>query len=317
MLLLDFINVGYGDSILVRELHGTAAIYTMLIDCGDTEDAAHYERGRIRTCDYLQSVGVRELDTVVITHLHKDHVGGLAQVAANFPIRRVVSNYFPPEGAHKTASPEADGRSGSKALVQAATVFSEALGQMKRSDTEFVLLCDGTGTMHLTDALTLDFTQGWKDRSGFQKEVLDALYLDTKASGQALETLDGLINNLSIVSLLRYGVHRILLPGDVYLSFWKDRPIPQNCNIMKLPHHGHRDAFSRELFQKVDPHYVITCVSNERTDDCPSRALSEAAHGRNLLFTDAVRFGKEAHVPPRVALHLELPPQEAPHISII
>ncbi len=41
MLLLDFINVGYGDSILVRELHGTAAIYTMSIDCGDTEDPAH------------------------------------------------------------------------------------------------------------------------------------------------------------------------------------------------------------------------------------------------------------------------------------
>lgn len=317
MLLLDFINVGYGDSILVRELHGTAAIYTMLIDCGDTEDSAHYERGRIRTCDYLRSVGVRELDTVVITHLHKDHVGGLTQVAASFPVRRVISSYFPPEGAHTPAFPEANGRSGPKALVQAAIAFSEALVQMKENGTEFVLLHDETGTMHLTDALTLDFTQGWKDRNGFQKEVLDALYLGTEVSDQALETLDGLINNLSIVMLLRYGHHRILLPGDVYLSFWKELPIPRNCNIMKLPHHGHQDAFSRELFQKVDPHYVIACVSNERMDDCPSRALSEATSGRKLLFTDAVQFGKEDHVPPRVALHLELASQEAPHISIV
>ena len=32
MLALDFINVGYGDAILVRD---TSAAFSMLVDCGD------------------------------------------------------------------------------------------------------------------------------------------------------------------------------------------------------------------------------------------------------------------------------------------
>ena len=34
MLLLDFINVGNGDSILVRELVSGAQRFAMLVDCG-------------------------------------------------------------------------------------------------------------------------------------------------------------------------------------------------------------------------------------------------------------------------------------------
>ena len=34
MLVLDFINVGNGDSILVREMEGERLRFSMLVDCG-------------------------------------------------------------------------------------------------------------------------------------------------------------------------------------------------------------------------------------------------------------------------------------------
>ena len=34
MLQLDFINVGNGDSILIREMEGTRQRFAMLVDCG-------------------------------------------------------------------------------------------------------------------------------------------------------------------------------------------------------------------------------------------------------------------------------------------
>ena len=34
MLVLDFINVGNGDSALIREMEGERQVFAMLVDCG-------------------------------------------------------------------------------------------------------------------------------------------------------------------------------------------------------------------------------------------------------------------------------------------
>ena len=78
MLLVDFINVGYGDAILIRDMD---APFTMLVDCGDVHIGASRPDGRRTTAaDYLQGEGIRTLDLLVLTHLHLDHAGGLAHL---------------------------------------------------------------------------------------------------------------------------------------------------------------------------------------------------------------------------------------------
>ena len=48
MLLVDFINVGYGDAILLRE---TETPFAMLVDCGDAHIGRSRPDGRrITTC---------------------------------------------------------------------------------------------------------------------------------------------------------------------------------------------------------------------------------------------------------------------------
>jgi len=77
-LVVHFIDVGQGDSILLQFRDKT-----MLIDAG--------ERGMgERVVAYLESQGVKQIDVVVATHAHSDHIGGLATVISAFPVGRFV-----------------------------------------------------------------------------------------------------------------------------------------------------------------------------------------------------------------------------------
>jgi competence protein ComEC len=70
-VVVDFLDIGQGDSILVRSPEGKAA----LIDAGPTRD------GAIRT---LKSKGIRTIDIVIVTHHHSDHYGGMEQVVLSY-----------------------------------------------------------------------------------------------------------------------------------------------------------------------------------------------------------------------------------------
>ena len=82
MLVLDFINVGNGDSILVREMEGERLRFSMLVDCGhdSLERDDHPPVEDPRSCrifagDFLRSQGVAHLDILLVTHFHRDHIG--------------------------------------------------------------------------------------------------------------------------------------------------------------------------------------------------------------------------------------------------
>lgn len=78
-LLVHFIDVGQADSILL-EYGGKF----LLIDGGNRED------GEL-VVSYLEQQGVQELEAVVCTHAHEDHVGGLPSVLAVYPTAAVYS----------------------------------------------------------------------------------------------------------------------------------------------------------------------------------------------------------------------------------
>jgi len=82
-LRIDFIDVGQGDSILIQTPDGANA----LIDAGE-------EGYGPAVADHLRSAGVRRLDLVVMTHPHRDHIGGIPAVLQAVPAARVLDSGY-------------------------------------------------------------------------------------------------------------------------------------------------------------------------------------------------------------------------------
>ena len=78
-LTVHYIDVGQADAILL-ETEGKF----MLIDGGNKDDSQ-------LVVSYLEQQGVSELEAVVCTHAHEDHVGGLPAVLAVYPTKAVYA----------------------------------------------------------------------------------------------------------------------------------------------------------------------------------------------------------------------------------
>ena len=78
-LTVHYIDVGQADSILLE-----CEDKFMLIDGGNREDSQ-------LVVSYLEQQGVSELEAVVCTHAHEDHVGGLPGVLAVYPTKVVYA----------------------------------------------------------------------------------------------------------------------------------------------------------------------------------------------------------------------------------
>ncbi len=80
---ITFINVGQGDSILIRQPFNTM---NMLVDTGKPE-----MKDRLYT--FLDSKGIRNLDTLVITHEDSDHSGNMECVSQDYHPAMTVTEH--------------------------------------------------------------------------------------------------------------------------------------------------------------------------------------------------------------------------------
>ena len=87
-LKVYFIDVGQGDSELI-----TYGNFTMLVDAGDPDAGP-------RVVSTLKGLGITDIDILVATHPHADHIGGMQDVLANVTVHEVIDTAMP----HTTAT---------------------------------------------------------------------------------------------------------------------------------------------------------------------------------------------------------------------
>ena len=79
-MAVHFIDVGQGGGVFIRK-DGTNILY----DCGDTFAGS-------TVTDYLAALDVETIDLMIVSHAHKDHMGGCIHVLKNVKVKRIYHN---------------------------------------------------------------------------------------------------------------------------------------------------------------------------------------------------------------------------------
>lgn len=89
-LVVDFVDIGQGDAILLQ-----ASNQVMLIDTGDNGT----EKELVQ---YLKNKGIKKIDYLIGTHPHADHIGGMDKVINEFEIGKI----YMPKKSHTSKTYE-------------------------------------------------------------------------------------------------------------------------------------------------------------------------------------------------------------------
>lgn len=71
------LDVGQGDCLLFKSPSGRF----LLVDGGPTDSGT-------AVLAALNQLGVKEIDTLIVSHAHEDHIGGLDAVLAKYPAQK-------------------------------------------------------------------------------------------------------------------------------------------------------------------------------------------------------------------------------------
>ena len=83
---MDVLDVGQGLAVVVRTAH-----HTMIYDTG-MKFYQSSDMGKLVIIPYLKTLGIKTLDSVVISHPDLDHRGGLVSLEQNYPINNLLVN---------------------------------------------------------------------------------------------------------------------------------------------------------------------------------------------------------------------------------
>lgn len=283
MLKLDFINVGSGDATLVR-----TDDFAMLVDCGNTSVGEKRPGSQRRmAAKFLREEGVRRLDLVVLTHLHRDHMGGLAEVLRAVRVDEIWTTYLPAPGDENGAiAVREDFPKKARGMALSMEVYLPAIRLAQEQGVRLRERTAPEAALSLAPELTARLDCAAPEVYARQSAVLhDAL--NGRADSDALYAVGAALNGSSLRLTLSYHGQTVLLPGDAYGALWADEAAP--CTILKVPHHASSQSLDRALAARLSPRIAVISCGAYRLDDRPHPAVVEAlcACAGEVFCTDA------------------------------
>jgi beta-lactamase superfamily II metal-dependent hydrolase len=237
-----FIDVEGGQSTLIVSPTGAS----MLIDTG-------YRGGRDgeRILSTIREAGLDHLDTVLLTHFHPDHMGGVPDVAAGVPIRLFIDNGTP--------------------LASDRMTHGFGAYEPVRRDIGYFVPRPG-------DHLTLDGLEVTVVSAGgklLPSPLNGAGQVNAACASLENQPEDGTENYRSIGVMIRYGSFSFLdlgdLSGNTLGRLVCPRDLVGHATVYLVAHHGDYDTNIPALYAVVRPQVAI--MNNGATKGGANEAL--------------------------------------------
>lgn len=239
-LRVSFIDVGQGDAVLVELPSGG----TILVDAGPRTHT--FDAGERIVTPFLKRRGITNIDLLVISHAHSDHVGGAAAVISEISVQRVLDSGQPAR----------------------STTYESYLRSIRERGSVF----------EMTKAGTL--------LSDFAGARLYVLYPSNTFLSNDPSRSHPNLNNTSVVFKLVYGGISFLFSGDaekeaeeemvhVYGDFLQS-------TLLKIGHHGSTTSTSPEFLASVNPQHAVISVGRNNKFRHPSPLVIERLMEREI-----------------------------------
>jgi competence protein ComEC len=256
-LRVHFLDVGQGDAILIVSPEGKV----VLVDAGDTG------KGKV-VLEAMKRYNLSQIDLLIATHAHADHIGGADEVIKATKVLRVLDSSVPPPARE---TDEADNKK------VAAT--SNRSRRSRASGTE---LPTTKAYRDLLDTIQQSGAQYIKAEPGQTYDIGGNAIITVLAPIQPLFTRDQVRsggnepNANSIVARLDYGEFSMLLTGDAEKQT-EERMLSKDANVaakvLKVGHHGSKYATSEEFIKRVNPEIAIISNGEFNRYGHPSQAV--------------------------------------------
>jgi len=208
---------------------------SMLVDAGY---AGYHDRDAGRIVAAAQAAGVRQIDFLVTTHYHKDHMGGVPGLAAKLPIR----NFLDHGRNFETAKDVRTDYDGYLAARQKAPYRVVQAGDQIPIQGIQVMVVTAAG-----QAIDRSLPAGGQPNP-------------TCASYQAMKPDEG-ENAHSIGMVIAYGAFRLADLGDLYWNQEYDLACPVNkigpVDVYMTTHHAKKTSVSPQSVWSLRPKVAI------------------------------------------------------------
>ncbi|WP_110931513.1 ComEC/Rec2 family competence protein [Paenibacillus bouchesdurhonensis] len=260
--VIDFLNVGFGEAAVVRIEDGQRT-YCLVVDAGDTN--CHKHARRCSLAQYIREYEINKIDALILTHFHKDHIGGVHEVLGHVPIGEILLHVpLPAQLLNSTLSDHSTPILASLSLYISILRQAEELGIPVRQISELFSLSELAAEFRLLMPNQAKLQQLQAELESLQVEALNG-------QQERLTRIDRLLNDTALAVLIRYeNEPAALLTSDVGLDFWDPYESEiENVFLLQAPHHGDARHISQELLHTVSPKVIVVSADDEGTYQLP------------------------------------------------
>lgn len=265
---IDFLNVGFGEATVIR-LENDGRNYCYVVDAGDVEAVGKPRRCSLR--QYVQEYNIAEIDGLILTHFHRDHIGGALAVLGKVAIREIILHVPLPERIlsaelNDDATPVRASLSLYAELIVKATELAIPI-QVIQGPCSI-----RTGGLAI-NLMTPD-VQRWRLLQD-ELSALDPACLEQEE--ERLMRIDRLLNETALAAIVSLnGKKAALLTSDVGPEFWTcyEEELG-NIHLVQAPHHGDVRGITRELLRTWSPEAIIVSADDEGTWGLPHPELEK------------------------------------------